>query len=448
MKGIKKIIGAVLTVVMLLGVVPMAHAANPFTDVPAGSWYAEYVDYVYEHGLMSGTSDTTFNPNSTMTRAMLVTVMYRLAGEPECAVKTPFTDVSKGKWYTNAVNWAYENKVIEGVSDTRFAPGSRITREQMVTILFRYCKMIGLNCQGFSDFHSYDDAGDVSAYAERAFGWALNNGVVKGTSKTTLAPKNSSTRAQCAAVLQRYVEWSESEDFDKPTEPTDPVVPTEPIVPDPTDPVDPDPTEPPHEHKWEHHHHDEVGHWGEGKFVCTVCGWTCSESEAEAVGLNLIQYWGLYHQEIMYDVDTENQHSYRTDADWVVDQEAYDEWVCTECGAVTYEDPDPKPQPPHVHSWTPRHCDEVGHWDEIYFFCDTCDWCCTLSDIVKTGMDPDEYWWKHHGNPMHEKNPDEVHRYTIKGVWVVEQEEHDEWVCYECGAVSYVKPNFMTICFQ
>ena len=177
---------------------------NPFSDVKTDDWYYEYVKYINEKNLMKGISETEFAPNNTVTRAMFVTVLYRLEKEPTAA-KADFADVPEGTYYENAVGWAVQNGIVNGVSETEFAPDNTITREQMATIIHRYMKFKGLDMSVSEnvDVTSYEDFENISDYAKDAFRFACSNGIISGTSETTLAPKESATRAQMAAIFRR-----------------------------------------------------------------------------------------------------------------------------------------------------------------------------------------------------------------------------------------------------
>ena len=177
---------------------------NPFSDVKTDDWYYEYVKYINEKELMKGISETEFAPNNTVTRAMFVTVLYRLEKEPTGA-KADFADVPEGAYYENAVGWAVQNGIVNGVTETEFAPDNTITREQMATIIHRYMKFKGLDMSVSEnvDVTSYEDFENISDYAKDAFRFACSNGIISGTSETTLAPKESATRAQMAAIFQR-----------------------------------------------------------------------------------------------------------------------------------------------------------------------------------------------------------------------------------------------------
>lgn len=174
----------------------------PFADVDEGDWFYDAVYYAYTNGLMDGTSDTTFEPNSNMTRAMLVTILWRMEGEPVVNYLMPFADVDSGAWYAEAVRWASSEGIVEGVSDTSFAPNAEITREQLAAILWRYA---GEPASSYN-LSAFTDAGSVSEWAGTAMRWAVENGVISGVTANTLVPQGAATRAQCAAMLMRFIE--------------------------------------------------------------------------------------------------------------------------------------------------------------------------------------------------------------------------------------------------
>ena len=175
-----------------------------FTDVAADAWYADAVEYVYENKLMNGVDSDKFGPDGTMTRAMLVTVLWRYAGE-EKGYSNNFTDVPEGEWYTDAVAWGAANNIVGGVGDGKFDPNGNVTREQMATILFRYCDGIGLDTSGRASLSDFPDEGDVSDYATDAIRWAVAEGIIGG-SDGKLLPQNSATRAQVATIFMRFIE--------------------------------------------------------------------------------------------------------------------------------------------------------------------------------------------------------------------------------------------------
>lgn len=176
-----------------------------FSDVDITQWYHEDLDYVLEKGMMNGTGDTTFAPNGTITRAMIVTILHRLEGTPD-SDSSSFTDVEAGSWYEAAVNWAASEGIVKGMSETSFAPNDPITREQFAAILYRYAEKKGYDVSKQADLSKYQDAGSVSEYAKQAMGWANDAGLINGVTETTLQPKGNATRAQAAAILHRFCE--------------------------------------------------------------------------------------------------------------------------------------------------------------------------------------------------------------------------------------------------
>ena len=179
---------------------------NKFEDVYVSDWYFDAVQYVYENDMMAGTSDITFSPNQTTTRGMIVTILYRLEGEPTVTGTTAFTDVTADQYYANAVAWAVQNGIVAGSDATTFAPNNAITREQMAAILYRYAQFKGYDVSAKADLSTYIDAADVSAYATDAMAWASQTGLITGTSATTLSPAGQATRAQVATILMRFCE--------------------------------------------------------------------------------------------------------------------------------------------------------------------------------------------------------------------------------------------------
>ena len=181
----------------------------PFTDVPESRWSYPYIKELYEAGVVSGTTATTFAPDMTMTRAMLVSVLWRLAGEPAPKGTNTFDDVPNGAWYTDAVTWAAENGVVAGIGNGRFDPDGSVTREQTAVILFNYAQSKGYDVSARADLSVFPDAGSVSGWAQDALAWAnaagLISGAVRGT-QTILDPQGSASRAQVAMILMGYVE--------------------------------------------------------------------------------------------------------------------------------------------------------------------------------------------------------------------------------------------------
>lgn len=179
-------------------------AGLPFTDVASGSWYYDSVAYVYEQGLMGGTGEGRFSPDLTTSRAMIVTILYRLEGSPAVSGGASFADVTAGQWYSDGVAWASANGIVTGYSNGSFGPDDTITREQMAAILYRYARYKGYDLSAQAALDGYADAAQVSAYAADAMKWAVGSGLITGTSGTTLSPAGSATRAQAAVILARF----------------------------------------------------------------------------------------------------------------------------------------------------------------------------------------------------------------------------------------------------
>lgn len=179
-----------------------APAALPFTDVKSGNWFYDAVKYAYAQGLMTGTSATTFAPNGTMNRAMIVTVLYRLEKSPAVTGASKFTDVPAGQWYSDAVAWAAANKIVNGYDETTFGPMNAVTREQMAAILFRYKQVKGLeNVTLEENLNRFPDQNKISAYAIPALQWAVGQKIINGNADGTLDPTGTATRAQVAQIF-------------------------------------------------------------------------------------------------------------------------------------------------------------------------------------------------------------------------------------------------------
>ena len=205
----KRMVSAALALCLALTLfsgTALAAGEHPFTDVPQGHWAGDAVQYVYENNLMGGTDSTTFSPNTTTTRGMIVTVLYRLTGEPASGTASQFTDVAAGAWYAKAVAWAASRDIVNGTSATTFSPNSPITREQLAVIFYRYAQDQGWDVSAWTDLGLYQDAAQVSDYATQALAWAVGAGLITGTTDTTLSPRGSATRAQVAVILTRFCE--------------------------------------------------------------------------------------------------------------------------------------------------------------------------------------------------------------------------------------------------
>ena len=176
-----------------------------FADINKDDWYYDSVKYVYENGLMQGTGNG-FEPESKMSRAMLVTVLYRMAKPENTANTHSFKDVPEGQWYSDAISWAAANGIVSGITSTEFAPDNDISREQMALIIYRFAKMLGFDVTDKSDISGFADTDEISDWAVDALSWANKTKLVNGTSETTLSPKATATRAQVAAILMRFYE--------------------------------------------------------------------------------------------------------------------------------------------------------------------------------------------------------------------------------------------------
>ncbi len=179
---------------------------NPFTDVKPDDWFYDSVAFAVQSGLFSGASATTFSPSEPMTRAMLVTVLYRLEGQPSVTGANSFSDVESGQWYTDAVLWANANGIVTGYGSGQFGTNDSITREQMAAILYNYAKHKGYDVTATADLSAYTDAAEISGWAQSAMQWANAGGLIAGTTPATLEPAGTATRAQVASILMRFVE--------------------------------------------------------------------------------------------------------------------------------------------------------------------------------------------------------------------------------------------------
>ena len=177
----------------------------PFADVAKNDWFYADVLYVYENELMDGVSDTAFMPYGETSRAMVATVLWRMAGAPVVDDELVFTDVPEGEWYTEAVRWAASVGIVDGYTDTTFMPNTLITREQLATMFYRFEKEINGSVAGSAEL-TFEDAGAISDWAVDGVAWCVANGIVEGKTETTFAPQNTALRAEFAAMLHRYLE--------------------------------------------------------------------------------------------------------------------------------------------------------------------------------------------------------------------------------------------------
>ena len=180
--------------------------ANPFTDVSEKDWFYSDVMFVYENGLMLGTSKTLFSPHGTATRGMMATILWRMEGSPAPKGKNSFTDVEAGKWYADAITWTAENGIFAGYGKDKFGPDDPITREQLAAIFYRYADYKGYDLTVKGNLDKFKDADKITDYAKTAMQWAVGSGLVKGKSGNLLDPQGTATRAEIAALLHRFIE--------------------------------------------------------------------------------------------------------------------------------------------------------------------------------------------------------------------------------------------------
>ncbi len=178
--------------------------SDHYVDVPTGNWFHDAVDYVTEKGYMNGMDATHFGPALTMNRAQFVTVLYRMAGEPEAAYDGRFVDVPAGKWYTDAVAWAVKNGITTGATSTTFNPEGKLTRSELVVFMYRYAKVCGYDTSITADLSGYTDAAEVLPFAVDGWKWAVSHGIISGMTADTLAPMEYTNRAQAAVIFQRF----------------------------------------------------------------------------------------------------------------------------------------------------------------------------------------------------------------------------------------------------
>ena len=180
--------------------------ANPFTDVSEKDWFYGDVMFVYENGLMLGTSKTLFSPHGTVTRGMMATILWRMEGSPVPKGKNSFTDVEAGKWYADAITWTAENGIFAGYGKDKFGPDDPITREQLAAIFYRYADYKGYKLTVTGNLDKFEDADKITDYAKTVMQWAVGNGLIKGKAENLLDPQGTATRAEIAAMLHRFVE--------------------------------------------------------------------------------------------------------------------------------------------------------------------------------------------------------------------------------------------------
>lgn len=205
----KRVFSAALACVLLVSATVSLNAsaasASTMTDIPSGSWYESAVQYCLNNNYMNGESETKFNPNGTVSRAQMVQVLYNLEGQPGyTSGHTPFVDITPGSWYYNAVRWSEENGIASGTSATTFEPNTPVTREQVATFFANYAKFKNNYSGAQSDLSKYSDRNKISAWAKENISWAVNYGLMSGTSETTLDPQGTCIRAQLAQFIKNY----------------------------------------------------------------------------------------------------------------------------------------------------------------------------------------------------------------------------------------------------
>lgn len=197
---------ALFFTLLLAAVFAFPAPARAFVDVPQGAWYYEAVRYADSGGVMNGVGKDRFDPGGYMSRAMFVTMLYRLDGAQEVPASCPFGDVAPGSWYEKSVTWAAASGIVSGCSDFSFCPDDRLSREQMAAVCYRFAQYRGYDVSKTADFSSFSDAAQVHYWAKDALGWGFAAGLINGVSGGALDPQGPSTRAQAAAVLMRFEE--------------------------------------------------------------------------------------------------------------------------------------------------------------------------------------------------------------------------------------------------
>lgn len=186
--------------------VPKELEPGSYYDVSQNAWYHDAVKYAGENNLMSGVGGGNFDPDGEANRAMITTILYRMEGTPQPAGAAAFTDVAAGSYYADAVAWASSENIVSGYSQTSFAPEDQISRQQLATMLYRYAQYKGYDVSDTADLSAFDDSDSIASYAEEAVSWAVAEGLISGTDDTTLSPEGTATRAQIATILMRFCE--------------------------------------------------------------------------------------------------------------------------------------------------------------------------------------------------------------------------------------------------
>ncbi len=213
-----KLLSAVLAAILLLAAVTPAFASGGFSDVKESRWSHDAIMYVTEKGYMKGVTADRFDPSGSMTRGMFVTVLWRKENSPDVEFRPDFTDVKSGKYYSKAVIWAKDRGIVSGVTDTTFDPNGNMTREQLATMLYRYCDVQNLYVDDRGDVSAFGDRGKIHSYAADSISWAVGVGLIGGVTKDKLDPRGLATREQVATILKRFdgTEFTTLADFYRP----------------------------------------------------------------------------------------------------------------------------------------------------------------------------------------------------------------------------------------
>lgn len=208
----KRTIAAFLTILLLFALCGSAFAEGlTFSDMPHGAWYEQAVYWAVQKNITAGVGNGRFGPGQKVSRAQVVTMLWRLDGSKSNNGESGFSDVPAGRWYSKAVTWAVQNQIVAGYSSTVFGPGNNITRQDLVTILYRYAAYKNMSTSARADLSGYSDVGSISGYAVEPMRWAVASGIVSGTGAATLSPKRTATRAQLVQMLYKWLGPSDYE---------------------------------------------------------------------------------------------------------------------------------------------------------------------------------------------------------------------------------------------
>ena len=226
MKKLSRLTALLLCLSLCLGVwlVPASAANTPFSDVPSGAWYEDSVQYAYENGLMNGVGGGRFNPNGTATRAMVVTILHRMAGEPSSS-QIIFNDVPLDAWYFDSIFWAYDHDILTGYGNGSMGPNKPVTREQLVTILYRYAEYCGYDLSASNRLYAFSDRSSVHGWAFNAISWSVGAGIITGIAKdggAIIQPTGTAKRSQIATIMMRFIQYFDDDPSNDPAVPEDP----------------------------------------------------------------------------------------------------------------------------------------------------------------------------------------------------------------------------------